>query len=154
MWDSFVYAYPCPTSHNVTFSYAHDRPLTGLGRSESAWGLSANRGSRSGRVTTEQISHGSYDYQAQVATVAYGAATAINTYPTVGGVAFTYVDPANINPNQLRSDGAIHQAAPWNYRYDGHGNLRNTASLNYQNQTSDYVDALKARWGGARAPRR
>jgi hypothetical protein len=109
-----------------------------------------------GRVTSETVSNSAYAYDpvAQVATVAYGAATAINTYPTVGGVAFTYVDPANINPNQLRSDGAIHQAAPWNYRYDGHGNLRNTASLNYQNQTSDYVDALKARWGGARAPRR
>ena len=64
------------------------------------------------------------------------------------------VEHAPETASRAHSDGAIHQASPWNYRYDGHGNLRNTASLNDQNQTSYYVDALKARWGGARPSRR
>jgi hypothetical protein len=110
---------------NAVFTYGHDRV---------------------GRVTTEQISHGAYDYEAQIATVSYGVATAINTYPSVGGVTLTYGDPSSGNPDGLHSDGAIHTASPWNYRYDGHGHLRNTASLNWQNQTNDYIDALGERF--------
>lgn len=40
----------------------------------------------------------------------------------------------------------IHTASPWTHRYDGHGHLRNTASLNWQNQTNDYIDALGERF--------
>lgn len=117
------HVYPNRTSDNATWTYAHDRI---------------------GRVTSEQISHAAYTYTAASGTCTYGAATAINTYPSVCGTTIGYVD--SVNPNQLQSDGAIHTASPWNYRYDGHGNLRNTASLDYQNQTSYYPDALGERF--------
>ncbi len=63
-----------------------------------------------GRIETQEtVSNSAYAYDpvAQTQTVAYGAATAINTYPSVGGQAIAYID-ANSQSRGLHSTGNLH----------------------------------------------
>ena len=81
-----THLFPNRTTDNGTWTYGHDRI---------------------GRQTSETISNARYVFRSGVDTHAYGAATAINTYPTLDGVAISYIDAAN-QAAGLRSAGRIH----------------------------------------------
>ncbi len=95
----------------------------------------------------ETVSNTAYAYDpvAQTQTVAYGAATAINTYPSVGGQAISYIDGYS-QGRGLHSAGNLHHAGDgwWRY-YNTNGQLIREAGNALGSQTHLY-DALGERY--------
>ena len=124
--SSIAHTYPGRTSDHVSYSYDHDRL---------------------GREIEETVSNSAYVYDpvAPTQTVAYGSATAINTYPSVGGQAISYIDGSS-QARGLHSTGNLHHGSDgWWYYYNTNGQMVHTGSGTYGWQTHLH-DALGERY--------
>ena len=98
-------------------------------------------------MVEETVSNSAYVYGpvAQTQTVAYGAATAINTYPSVGGQAISYIDGSS-QARGLHSTGNLHSDGQGWYRYYTTQGQLIHATSNGQGWQTHLYDALGERY--------
>jgi RHS repeat-associated protein len=112
---TLAHSFPNASADNVTYTYAYDQ---------------------NGRQVSETTSNTAYEYSAGSSGTTYGAANAINVYPSVGGQAITY-----------SADGAISQDTAWRFFYDEKRQLKAIFPISDSNYgRSLYVDALGERF--------
>jgi hypothetical protein len=79
---SIVHVFPDRTTDNFTLTYGGACPRAGR---------RPDPGDPAGREVSKSVDNGAYAYSPPATgTTAYGAANALNQYPTVGGYAYTY----------------------------------------------------------------